>query len=180
MGMDMSIQISNPYLYIRIRMSPTFSWEWEELKSVSDFSHCDSYLDPLYFWENWTSPSALHFIRISLHLSPTSYSFNPSIRPSHQHQLQHLQSYDDGAEIIFHSMITGGQSVVVMLLLPCDDGDEQGCESGVQKFRVKMLAESGGQSTVDVLCQVLGIYSAASFRLNCTCMLVDSKLGNAG
>ncbi|KAL5129294.1 Protein FREE1 [Glycine soja] len=51
-------------------------------------------------------------------------------------------------------MITGGQSVVVMLLLPCDDGDEQGCESGVQKFRVKMLAESGGQSTVDVLCQI--------------------------
>lgn len=26
--------------------------------------------------------------------------------------------------------------------------------SGVQKFRVKLLAESGGQSTMDVLCQV--------------------------
>lgn len=28
-------------------------------------------------------------------------------------------------------------------------------KSGVQKFRVKLLAESGGQSTMDVLCQVL-------------------------
>ena len=27
-------------------------------------------------------------------------------------------------------------------------------KGGVQKFRVKLLAESGGQSTMDVLCQV--------------------------
>ncbi|TQE05845.1 hypothetical protein C1H46_008528 [Malus baccata] len=30
----------------------------------------------------------------------------------------------------------------------------RGRESGVQKFRVKLLAENGGQSTMDVLCQV--------------------------
>lgn len=31
---------------------------------------------------------------------------------------------------------------------------QQDAKSGVQKFRVKLLAESGGQSTMDVLCQV--------------------------
>ena len=31
---------------------------------------------------------------------------------------------------------------------------QQDVKSGVQKFRVKLLAESGGQSTVDILCQV--------------------------
>lgn len=31
---------------------------------------------------------------------------------------------------------------------------EGDAKSGVQKFRVKLLAESGGQSIIDVLCQV--------------------------
>ncbi|KAL5557840.1 hypothetical protein UlMin_034051 [Ulmus minor] len=31
---------------------------------------------------------------------------------------------------------------------------QQDAKSGVQKFRVKLLAESGGQSTVDILCQI--------------------------
>lgn len=31
---------------------------------------------------------------------------------------------------------------------------QQDAKGGVQKFRVKLLAESGGQSTMDVLCQV--------------------------
>ncbi|TKY57615.1 WD repeat and FYVE domain-containing protein 3 [Spatholobus suberectus] len=31
---------------------------------------------------------------------------------------------------------------------------EEDAKSGVQKFRVKLLAESGGQSTMDVLCQI--------------------------
>lgn len=31
---------------------------------------------------------------------------------------------------------------------------QQDVKSGVQKFRVKLLAESSGQSTMDVLCQV--------------------------
>lgn len=31
---------------------------------------------------------------------------------------------------------------------------QQDAKSGVQKFRVKLLAESGGQSTMDVLCQI--------------------------
>lgn len=31
---------------------------------------------------------------------------------------------------------------------------QQDVKSGVQKFRVKLLAESGGQSTMDVLCQI--------------------------
>lgn len=31
---------------------------------------------------------------------------------------------------------------------------EQDSKGGVQKFRVKLLAESGGQNTMDVLCQV--------------------------
>ncbi|CAN6697067.1 unnamed protein product [Malus baccata var. baccata] len=30
---------------------------------------------------------------------------------------------------------------------------QEDAKSGVQKFRVKLLAESGGQSTMDVLCQ---------------------------
>lgn len=34
---------------------------------------------------------------------------------------------------------------------------QQDVKSGVQKFRVKLLAESGGQSTMDVHCQVLRI-----------------------
>lgn len=40
---------------------------------------------------------------------------------------------------------------------------QQDVKSGVQKFRVKLLAESGGQSTQDVLCQV--------------CLLSVAKLG---
>ncbi|CAN6551606.1 unnamed protein product [Malus baccata var. baccata] len=31
---------------------------------------------------------------------------------------------------------------------------QEDAKSGVQKFRVKLLAESGGQSTMDVLCQL--------------------------
>jgi hypothetical protein len=31
---------------------------------------------------------------------------------------------------------------------------QEDVKSGVQKFRVKILAESGGQGTMDVLCEV--------------------------
>lgn len=41
----------------------------------------------------------------------------------------------------------------VVKAVPKTDTNED-VKSGVQKFRVKLLAESGGQSTMDVLCQV--------------------------
>lgn len=45
-------------------------------------------------------------------------------------------------------------SLKVVRAVPKADAQQ---ESGVQKFRVKLLAESGGQSTMDVLCQVLSL-----------------------
>lgn len=44
-------------------------------------------------------------------------------------------------------------SLKVVRAVPKADA-QQDPKGGVQKFRVKLLAESGGQSTMDVLCQV--------------------------
>ncbi|KAM1052614.1 hypothetical protein ACFX13_000218 [Malus domestica] len=41
---------------------------------------------------------------------------------------------------------------------------QEDAKSGVQKFRVKLLAESGGQSTMDVLCQVTTVIGSLSKR----------------
>lgn len=45
-----------------------------------------------------------------------------------------------------------GSSKIVRAVPKADT--HQDVKSGVQKFRVKLLAESGGQSTMDVLCQI--------------------------
>lgn len=47
----------------------------------------------------------------------------------------------------------GSGSVKIVRAVPKAE-TQQDVKSGVQKFRVKLLAESGGQSTMDVLCQV--------------------------
>lgn len=47
-------------------------------------------------------------------------------------------------------------SLKVVRAVPKADA-QQDLKSAVQKFRVKLLAESGGQSTMDVLCQVFGL-----------------------
>lgn len=46
-----------------------------------------------------------------------------------------------------------GSSMKIARAVPKADS-QQDVKSGVQKFRVKVLAESGGQSTMDVLCQI--------------------------
>lgn len=50
------------------------------------------------------------------------------------------------------SSVGSGSSKIVRAVPKVDT--HQDVKSGVQKFRVKLLAESGGQSTMDVLCQV--------------------------
>lgn len=59
-------------------------------------------------------------------------------------------SFDDyGRSISFSSP----KESKIVKAVPKVDAQED-VKSGVQKFRVKLLAESGGQSTMDVLCQV--------------------------
>lgn len=50
----------------------------------------------------------------------------------------------------------GGQSssAKIVKAVPKADSQQDAKGGGVQKFRVKLLAESSGQSTTDVLCQV--------------------------
>lgn len=50
------------------------------------------------------------------------------------------------------SSVGSGSSKIVRAVPKVDT--HQDVKSGVQKFRVKLLAESGGQSTMDVLCQI--------------------------
>jgi hypothetical protein len=52
-----------------------------------------------------------------------------------------------------NSLRPGSGSGKIVRAVPKADTQED-AKSGVQKFRVKLLAESGGQSTMDVLCQV--------------------------
>ncbi|KOM51674.1 hypothetical protein LR48_Vigan09g033300 [Vigna angularis] len=64
-------------------------------------------------------------------------------------------SFDDyGRSISFpsHKESSGGGKIVKAV--PKVDTHEDVKGGGVQKFRVKLLAESGGQSTMDVLCQI--------------------------
>ncbi|KAI5402800.1 variant 2, Protein free1 [Lathyrus oleraceus] len=63
-------------------------------------------------------------------------------------------SFDDfGRPISFSSANESSVASKIVKAVPKADTQED-VKSGVQKFRVKMLAESGGQSTMDVLCQV--------------------------
>ena len=63
-------------------------------------------------------------------------------------------SFDDyGRSISFPSTKESSASSKIVKAVPKTDVHED-VKSGVQKFRVKLLAESGGQSTMDVLCQV--------------------------
>ncbi|WCJ35068.1 hypothetical protein M5689_016336 [Euphorbia peplus] len=48
---------------------------------------------------------------------------------------------------------SGAASAKIVRAVPKAE-TQQDVKSGVQKFRVKLLAESGGQSTMDVLCQI--------------------------
>ncbi|KAJ6731095.1 PROTEIN FREE1 [Salix viminalis] len=52
-----------------------------------------------------------------------------------------------------NSLQSGSGSGKIVRAVPKADTQED-VKSGVQKFRVKLLAESGGQSTMDVLCQI--------------------------
>ncbi|KAI9109251.1 hypothetical protein K1719_019874 [Acacia pycnantha] len=62
--------------------------------------------------------------------------------------------FDDyGRSISLPSAKEPSFSNKVVKAVPKADAQED-VKSGVQKFRVKLLAESGGQSTMDVLCQV--------------------------
>ncbi|KAJ0026350.1 hypothetical protein Pint_09341 [Pistacia integerrima] len=51
-----------------------------------------------------------------------------------------------------HSSAGSGSSKIVRAVPKAET--QQDVKSGVQKFRVKLLPESGGQSTMDVLCQI--------------------------
>ncbi|CAK8569119.1 unnamed protein product [Lathyrus sativus] len=63
-------------------------------------------------------------------------------------------TFDDfGRPISFSSAKESSVASKIVKAVPKADTQED-VKSGVQKFRVKMLAESGGQSTMDVLCQV--------------------------
>ncbi|KAK4348979.1 hypothetical protein RND71_031734 [Anisodus tanguticus] len=68
-------------------------------------------------------------------------------------------SFDDfGRPIGYNNNNSGKESLSaptakIVKAVPKVD-TQHGVKSGVQKFRVKLLAESGGQSTQDVLCQV--------------------------
>ncbi|KAL8524156.1 hypothetical protein ACS0TY_013935 [Phlomoides rotata] len=67
--------------------------------------------------------------------------------------------FDDFGRPIGYSSSSSGKErssnsgVKVVRAVPKADA-QQDAKSGVQKFRVKLLAESGGQSTMDVLCQI--------------------------
>ncbi|XP_061359280.1 protein FREE1 [Gastrolobium bilobum] len=63
-------------------------------------------------------------------------------------------SFDDyGRSISFPSQKESSVASKIVKAVPKADAQED-VKSGVQKFRVKLLAESGGQSTMDVLCQI--------------------------
>ncbi|KAJ8538249.1 hypothetical protein K7X08_014789 [Anisodus acutangulus] len=68
-------------------------------------------------------------------------------------------SFDDfGRPIGYNNNNSGKESLSaptakIVKAVPKVD-TQHGVKSGVQKFRVKLLAESGGQSTQDVLCQI--------------------------
>ncbi|KAF7817658.1 protein FREE1-like [Senna tora] len=62
--------------------------------------------------------------------------------------------FDDyGRSISFPSPKESSLTTKVVKAVPKTDARDD-VRSGVQKFRVKLLAESGGQSTMDVLCQI--------------------------
>lgn len=67
--------------------------------------------------------------------------------------------FDDFGRPIGYTSSTSGKErsansgLKVVRAVPKADA-QQDSKSGVQKFRVKLLAESGGQSTMDVLCQI--------------------------
>lgn len=50
---------------------------------------------------------------------------------------------------------------------------QQDVSSGVQKFRAKILSKDGGQTNMDVLCQVKDPF-LSSFNFNCV-LLIDSE-----
>lgn len=63
-------------------------------------------------------------------------------------------TFDDfGRPISFSSPKESSVASKIVKAVPKVDTQDD-AKSGVQKFRVKLLAESGGQSTMDVLCQV--------------------------
>ena len=63
--------------------------------------------------------------------------------------------FDDyGRSISFPSQKESSGAGKIVKAVPKVDTHEDVKGGGVQKFRVKLLAESGGQSTMDVLCQV--------------------------
>ena len=63
-------------------------------------------------------------------------------------------SFDDyGRSISFPSQKESSVASNIVKAVPKAEAQED-VKSGVQKFRVKLLAEGGGQSTMDVLCQV--------------------------
>ncbi|XP_045800914.1 protein FREE1 isoform X3 [Trifolium pratense] len=61
-------------------------------------------------------------------------------------------SFDDFGRPISFPKESSVPSKIVKAVPKVDTQED--AKSGVQKFRVKLLAESGGQSTMDVLCQV--------------------------
>lgn len=64
-------------------------------------------------------------------------------------------AFDDyGRSISFPSQKESSVGGKIVKAVPKADTQEDVKGGGVQKFRVKLLAESGGQSTMDVLCQV--------------------------
>ncbi|ESW08097.1 hypothetical protein PHAVU_009G018000 [Phaseolus vulgaris] len=64
-------------------------------------------------------------------------------------------AFDDyGRSISFPSQKESSAGVKIVKAVPKVDTHEDVKGGGVQKFRVKLLAESGGQSTMDVLCQI--------------------------
>ncbi|TKY75263.1 WD repeat and FYVE domain-containing protein 3 [Spatholobus suberectus] len=63
-------------------------------------------------------------------------------------------AFDDyGRSISFPSQKESSVGGKIVKAVPKADAQED-VKGGVQKFRVKLLAESGGQSTMDVLCQI--------------------------
>ncbi|XP_020236053.1 protein FREE1 [Cajanus cajan] len=63
-------------------------------------------------------------------------------------------AFDDyGRSISFPSQKESSAGGKIVKAVPKVDAQED-VKGGVQKFRVKLLAESGGQSTMDVLCQI--------------------------
>lgn len=90
--------------------------------------------------------------------------------------------FDDyGRSISFPSGKEGSGASKIVKAVPKVDANED-VKSGVQKFRVKVLAESGGQSTMDVLCQVwmeiIASYYCVGFGLDFICLLNDNGTRN--